>query len=394
MSANSMGMPKRYHLNRPDLAADVAVALRTCQEVKSQQRLLAARLAASGQFTSAQIAEQLGMSQRRFFDWMSALKTGGVAGLLKRQHGGGAVPQVQGPARTELLAGLQSGQWKRAKEIQQWLRERHGIRLKLPGIYYWLGKLGGVLKVPRKTHAQKDAAAAQEFQRTLCERLASLNVAGGRRVRLWVADEHRYGLIPVVRKCWTLRGVRPTVPYRTKYEWGYLYSALEVDGENAAEFLCLPEVSLEMSGLFLNHLAASDPEAEHIVIWDQAGFHPKPEQHAMPERVHLVPLPAYSPELNPTEAIGDIIKDRIGNGLWKAMTDLEEAISEELRPLCENAEAVRRLVSHPWLVEQANATATENDAITCSRWYYSWDCSPGTLSPANFHPSLCDRTRG
>ena len=226
------------------------------------------------------------------------------------------------------------------------------------------------MKVPRKTHAQKDAAAAEEFQRTLCERLASLNVAGGRRVRLWVADEHRYGLIPVVRKCWTLRGVRPMVPYRTKYEWGYLYSALEVDGENAAEFLCLPEVSLEMSGLFLNHLAASDPEAEHIVIWDQAGFHPKPELHAVPERVHLVALPAYSPELNPTEAIGDIIKDRIGNALWQAMSDLEEAISEELRPLCENAEAVRRLVSHPWLVEQANATATENDAITCSKWYY------------------------
>jgi hypothetical protein len=35
--------------------------------------------------------------------------------------------------------------------------------------------------------------------------------------------------------------------------------------------LCLPEVSLEMSGLFLQHLAASDPNAEHIVIWDQAG---------------------------------------------------------------------------------------------------------------------------
>lgn len=55
---------------------------------------------------------------------------------------------------------------------------------------------------------------------------------------------------------------------------------------------------------------------------------------------------------------------------------MEEAIGEELRPLCENAEAVRRLVSHPWLVEQANAIATENDAITCSKWYktYLGDC--------------------
>jgi transposase len=362
-------MPKRYHLKRPDLAEAVAEALGTCKDVKSQQRLLAARLAASGQMTAAQIAEQLGISRRRFFDWMNALKAGGLAGLLERQHGGGAVPQVKGDARKELLAGLQSGRWKRAKEIQHWLRERHAIRLKLPGVYYWLGKLGGVLKVPRKTHAQKDAAAAEQFQQTLCEQLANLNVAGGRPVRLWVADEHRYGLIPVVRKCWTLRGVRPTVPYRTKYEWGYLYSALEVDGQNAAEFLCLPEVSLEMSGLFLNHLAASDPEAEHVVIWDQAGFHPKPEWHTVPARVHLVSLPPYSPELNPTEAIGDVIKDRIGNVLWETMADLEQAIGEQLRPLCDHAENVRRLVAHPWLLEQANATATENSAITCSKWY-------------------------
>jgi len=135
------------------------------------------------------------------------------------------------------------------------------------------------------------------------------------------------------------------------------------------EFLCLPEVSLEMSGLFLNHLAVSDPEAEHVVIWDQAGFHSKPEWHAVPARVHLVSLPPYSPELNPTEAIGDAIKDRIGNMLWAIMADLEQAIGEELRPLCEDAENVRRLVSHPWLVKQANATAAKNSAVTCSKWY-------------------------
>ena len=67
---------------------------------------------------------------------------------------------------------------------------------------------------------------------------------------------------------------------------------LEVDGENAAQFLCLPAVSLEMSRLFLEHLAASDPEAEHMVIWDQAGFHPNPDIHALPERVHLMSIAA------------------------------------------------------------------------------------------------------
>ena len=65
-------------------------------------------------------------------------------------------------------------------------------------------------------------------------------MAAGKLVRIWVADEHRYGLIPVVRKCWTLPGERPTAPYQTVYEWGYLHSALEVDGKNKGFSLTLP----------------------------------------------------------------------------------------------------------------------------------------------------------
>ena len=360
-----MVMPKRFHLKRPDLAQAVAAALPHCKDVKAQQRLLAMRLAASGQFSAAQIAEQIGISRRQFFHWVNALKAGGVERLLQRQHGGGRSAQVQGAVLAELQTGLREGRWKRAKEIQRWLALRHRKKLGLTGVYYWLGKLGGVLKVPRKTHAQKDAVATAEFQQTLCAKLKNLNVAGGKRLRLWVADEHRYGLIPVVRRCWTLRGLRPIAPYQTKYEWGYLYSALEVDGENAAEFLCLPEVSLAMSHLFLERLAARDVQAEHVVIWDRAGFHPQPQLHKVPARVHLIALPPYSPELNPVEVIGDLIKDRIGNTLWATIEALEEALGEELRPIYESAERVRRLVSHPWLVDQVNATAAKNSAVTC-----------------------------
>lgn len=358
-------MPKRFHLNRPDLAQDVSTALAECREVKDQQRLLAMRMAASGQFTAAQIAEHLGVSRRQFFNWVDALKEGGVAGLLERDHGGGAKAQVQGKTLEELLAGLRAGRWKRAREIQRWLESRHQVQMGLPGVYYWLGKLGGVLKVPRKAHAQKNAAQASAFQQQLCEKLKSLKIAGGKQVRIWVMDEHRYGLIPVVRKCWTLRGQRPTAPYQTKYQWGYLYSALEVDGEHAAEFQCLPGVSLELSRLFLQQLAARDPQAEHVVIADQAGFHLNPQLHHLPARIHIISLPPYSPELNPVEVIGDLIKDRLGNGLWQTLETLEAAIVEELQPIYENAERVRRLVSHGWLTEQVNAIEAENDAIAC-----------------------------
>jgi transposase len=346
------------HLNRPGLAEAVVTALEQCQNVKDHQRLLAMRMAASGEFTAAQITEQLEISRRQFFNWLTALKKGGVDRLLERKHGGGAPPNVKGEILEEFQEGLRQGQWKRAKEIQQWLARRHRVKMATSGVYYWLGKLGGVLKVPRKTHVKKDAAKSVEFQQTLCDKLKSLNMAGGKPVRVWVADEHRYGLIPVVRKCWTLRGLRPTAPYQTKYEWGYLYSALEVDGANACEFLCLPEVSLPMSRLFLQQLVARDPHAEHVVIWDQAGFHPRPGDPIVPTQVHLLPLPPYSPELNPVEALGDVIKDRLGNTLWATLEAIEEALGEELRPIYETAERVRSLVSHPWLIDQVNATET------------------------------------
>ncbi|HVY70630.1 MAG TPA: hypothetical protein VHH73_11930 [Verrucomicrobiae bacterium] len=66
---------------------------------------------------------------------MEALKTGGVTALLAREHGGGAKPRVSGQALAELQAGLQAGRWKRAKEIQQWLRGQHQVKLGLKGVY-------------------------------------------------------------------------------------------------------------------------------------------------------------------------------------------------------------------------------------------------------------------
>jgi transposase-like protein len=73
-------MPKRFHLNQPDQAKAVTDALAACQDTSGQQRLLAMRLAASGQLTAAQIAGQLGMSRRQFFNWVRRLRKEGSKG--------------------------------------------------------------------------------------------------------------------------------------------------------------------------------------------------------------------------------------------------------------------------------------------------------------------------
>jgi hypothetical protein len=69
--------------------------------------------------------------------------------------------------------------------------------------------------------------------------MEKLTIPADMPVRLWVYDEMRYGLHPLTRKMWCLRGVRAIAPSRRRYQNGYLYGALEVGG-CGSEFLFTP----------------------------------------------------------------------------------------------------------------------------------------------------------
>ncbi len=150
-------MPKRFHLKHPNLAKAVTAALAQCQDVARQQRLQAIHLACGGLLTAAEIAGQVGISRRQLFNWVKDLKDGGIPRLLRRQHGGGARPQIKGRVKREFQAGLRTGRWASAREIQRWLAARHQLEMSLIGVYYWLGKLRAAPAVPRPANASKKA---------------------------------------------------------------------------------------------------------------------------------------------------------------------------------------------------------------------------------------------
>jgi hypothetical protein len=249
---------------------------------------------------------------------------------------------------------LKTGEFRRAKEVQAWVKSKANKSLSLSVLYYWLGKVGGVLKMPRKTHLKKDAAQGEAFRKEAADRLAALISTPDQRVRVWVADEHRYGLLPVVRKCWALRGVRVTTPYLTKYQWGYLYEAMEVDGENKLELLFTPRVGKDVSQLFLEQISQSDLGALHLVVWDQAGFHPRDGEAGVPPNVRILFLPAYSPELNPVEPLGDLVKEAICNKIYASLALLEKAILAELEPLRCCGKRVKQLLGNYSIVDSVN----------------------------------------
>jgi transposase len=336
--------------------ADLKAQIRAATDPRDKERLQVVQWATSGQHTLADLARLAGRARSTIQVWLGDFAAGGLVRLLERETPPGKPsPIAAAEVQAQLQAGLQAGQWRTAGQVAAWLKEKHGIERATKSLYYWLGKAGAALRVPRPCHVKQDPAAAAAFRAELEQNLEKLHLPKDRPVKIWVADEARFGLHTQSRRCWALRGQRVVLAQEQRYEWEYVYGAVEVV-EGRAEFQFLPSVSLELSGGFLQQLADSDVRAEHVVIWDQAGFHPRPGDATLPARIHLLPLPPYSPELNPVEGLWDQTQDVTCNKHFANLDALEATLTQALRPFWETPARALSLVHH-WLHSQANATA-------------------------------------
>lgn len=65
--------------------------------------------------------------------------------------------------------------------------------------------------------------------------------------------------------------------------------------------LLAPTINTDMVNTFFDQFSQEvDPGVHVVMVWDQAGFHTSGSL-TLPDNVTIIPLPAYSPELNPVE---------------------------------------------------------------------------------------------
>src|SRR5919202_3336738 len=122
-----------------------------------------------------------------------------------------------------------------------------------------------------------------------------------KRVVLWFMDEARVGQKGRLCHRWCVRGRRPPGRCDRRYEWAYIFAAVEpATGADVA--LVLPEATTAAMTLFLAEFAAGLPEDVHAALTlDGAGWHGS-RGLAVPANVTLVPPPPYSPELGRNRA--------------------------------------------------------------------------------------------
>jgi len=183
--------------------------IRSATDPRDKERLQVVLWATHGQHSLEELARLAGRARSTIQVWLDHFTAGGLAKLLARESPPGPTSPVAAPeVQAQLQAGLRAGHWRTAGQVAAWLQEVHDIKRAAKSLYYWLGKVGGALRVPRPCHVKQDPAASAAFRAELEINLEKLHLPKDRAVKIWVADESRFGLHTQSRRCWALRGQR------------------------------------------------------------------------------------------------------------------------------------------------------------------------------------------
>lgn len=131
---------------------------------------------------------------------------------------------------------------------------------------------------------------------------------------------------PILHKVWCFDGQRPLAPVQHRYDWRYLVGFVH-PASGRTVFHLATSVSI---ALFETELAAfahevgASPTKQVVLVLDWAGWHTSARLR-VPEHVHLLFLPAYSPEVQPAEHLWPLTNTALANRHFATIADLEEA---------------------------------------------------------------------
>jgi|TARA_B100001964_G_C14127775_1_gene551370 transposase len=168
-------------------------------------------------------------------------------------------------------------------------------------------------------------------------------------VQVWAQDEMRTGLQPILRRSWSPVGKRPIATCVKEYDWCYVYGFVR-PATGDTEWLIMPTVNTNAFSSALKHFAKQVGASKHkkiVLVLDGAGWH-RSKDLVIPDGIHLVFQPAYSPEVQPSERLWPLIREAIANLAFSTIYDLEDAIAKRCNQLSEQKELLKSYTLFHW----------------------------------------------
>jgi transposase len=167
-------------------------------------------------------------------------------------------------------------------------------------------------------------------------------------VRLLFEDEARFGRISDPRRCWAPPGVRPEVKTQLVREYEYAFAVVSPH-DGTLDTLVLPEINAEAMSVFLAEVSQRHAHEFLLVVLDGAGWH-RAKRLRIPSNMKLVPLPAWSPQLNPVEHLWDEVREKwFANRVFASLEALEEQLVSALQTLEADAQRVASFTGFDWI---------------------------------------------
>ncbi|HET8908932.1 MAG TPA: IS630 family transposase [Ktedonobacterales bacterium] len=173
------------------------------------------------------------------------------------------------------------------------------------------------------------------------------------QVELWATDEHRIGLKPLLRRVWAPIGHRPVATVQHRFAWRYLVGFVHpASGRTVfhlATTVSIPVFEVELAE-FARQAGAS-PRKQIVLVLDRAGWHTSVKLR-VPEHVHLLFLPPYSPELQPVEHLWPLTNAALVNQHFATIEELEDAQLAYCSALQRQPNRIRSTTRFHWWPKQ------------------------------------------
>jgi transposase len=330
------------------------------------QRLSAVLWVAAGK-DRFEVAELLHVSVRQVAEWLRLYRNQGLD-VLCTLHYQGDPGKLTRSQVERLKAEIKTGRFHNADQIRHWVEETFQVRYSQSGIKDLLHRIGAsyhkVTGFLWKANPDKQRAFVKKYRRH--QRAARR--AGLSKVRRYCVDAcHPIWGLDLVYYCWLLVGQRLFVGVGDGRKRLNILGAYCPDDHEYLDLrLTRDNINGEQFVNLLRLLRATHPEVEKFILYvDGARYYTKPVVKEWLRRhpeFRLVPLPAYSPNLNVIERLWKFLRKMALSRWHKTFAEMQAAVAAVLDHLSDYRAELDTLMTEEFAIIDREALG-ERDAV-------------------------------
>jgi putative transposase len=148
---------------------------------------------------------------------------------------------------------------------------------------------------------------------------------------------------------WAPVGSRPPMVRDNRHDSVYLFGAI-CHARKTGAAVIMPTANAEAMNEHLKEISTQiTPGAHAILVCDGAGWHQPGKRLRPPSNVTLLPLPPYSPELNPMENVWDYLRgNKLSRLVWNGYDAIVAACKEAWHFLIADPDRINSIAHRSW----------------------------------------------